>query len=153
MKCPHCGAQIENAIQGVTLRAYGMVDDQGNPPPAGIMGDMIPVWKFGRWWVCWADLNEREQMEQEFTILDIKPNSANGKFWQIPPNENLFYWRAIPQDWVQVLEIDYADRSYYRVTASTLGAAPKTIHIFIHRVRQLDTRFRRSLPHENSRPE
>lgn len=31
------------------------VDDQGNPPPNFMYGDMTPVWKHGKWWTdSWA---------------------------------------------------------------------------------------------------
>lgn len=28
------------------------VDDQGNPPPIGLYGDMFPHFEDGQWWVC-----------------------------------------------------------------------------------------------------
>ncbi len=31
-----------------------MHDDNGNPPPALLQGDMIPKWYAGQWWVDWS---------------------------------------------------------------------------------------------------
>lgn len=32
------------------------VDDNGNPPPHYLYGDIIPEWHYGRWWICNEDL-------------------------------------------------------------------------------------------------
>jgi len=31
-------------------------DDDGNPPPPYLQGDIIPEWHYGRWWICNEDL-------------------------------------------------------------------------------------------------
>lgn len=48
--------------QGQVVRFPDAVDDKGNPPPFGLVGDLIrPVWYDGQWWVDWCSLHKRKQ--------------------------------------------------------------------------------------------
>lgn len=41
------------------------VDDQGNPPPLGMIGDMCPVWYDGQWWTCHDIYQQRKRQNGE----------------------------------------------------------------------------------------
>lgn len=68
MKCPHCGKEIEIVLNipekwGDPL--WFPVDDEGNPPPPDICGDMRPLYKYGTWWIDSLGLREYEQAHPE----------------------------------------------------------------------------------------
>lgn len=44
-----------------TIRSVNL-DDKGNPPPPGMVGDMFPVWYDGQWWTC-SELYLRRRKE------------------------------------------------------------------------------------------